>query len=182
MKKIIFVLLFLCITELAFGQVYKWVDEKGVTHFTDDLTQIPEKYRPQTKTLEYSEESVEINKENESSSQKTIEETQPKGEDYRDSVGRGEEYWKGRVKEWSKKLNEAQDKVEELRVRYNELTQKFNSSKSSVERINIRKERDQVQKEIEISKNQIEEAKQMLEKKIPEEAEIFKAKQEWIKP
>jgi hypothetical protein len=30
-------------------------------------------------------------------------------------------------------------------------------------------------------KNQLEEAKTMLEKKIPEEAEIYKAKQEWIK-
>jgi hypothetical protein len=182
MKKIIFVLLFLCITKLAFGEVYKWVDEKGVVHFTDDITQIPEKYRPQTKTLEYPEESGETKIEDESSSQKTVEKTQPKGEDYRDSVGRGEDYWKGRVKEWSKKLSEAQEKLGELRVRYNELTEKFNSSKSTVERANIRKERDLIQEEIEISKNQIEEAKQMLEKKIPEEAEIFKAKQEWIKP
>jgi len=182
MKKIIFVILFLCITELAFGEVYKWVDEKGVVHFTDDIMQIPEKYRPQIKILEYPEEAIETRIENESPSQKTVEETQPKEEDYRDSVGRGEEYWKGRVKEWNEKLREAQEKVGELRVRYNELTEKFNSSKSSVERANIRKERDQIQKEIEISKNQIEEAKQMLEKKIPEEAEIFKAKQEWIKP
>jgi len=181
MKKIIFILLFLCITKLAFGEVYRWVDEKGVAHFTDDITQIPEKYRPQIKTIEYPEEAVGTKIENESPSQKTTEETQPGGEDYRDSAGRGEEYWKDRVREWSKKLSEAQKKVEELRVRYNELTEKFNSSKSSVERVNIRKERDQIQKETELFKNQIEEAKQMLEKKIPEEAEVFKAKQEWIK-
>jgi len=181
MKKIIFILLFLCITKLAFGEVYRWVDEKGVAYFTDDITQIPEKYRPQIKTIEYPEEAVGTKMENESPSQKTTEETQPGGEDYRDSAGRGEEYWKDRVREWSKKLSEAQKKVEELRVRYNELTEKFNSSKSSVERVNIRKERDQIQKETELFKNQIEEAKQMLEKKIPEEAEVFKAKQEWIK-
>jgi chromosome segregation ATPase len=181
MKKIIFILLFLCISRLASGEVYKWVDEKGVAHFTDDITQIPEKCRPQTETLEYSEEALGTKTENESPSQKTTEETQPGGEDYRDSAGRGEGYWRERVEEWSKKLNEAQDKVGELRVRYNELTEKFNSSKSSVERANIRKERDQIQKEMELLKNQIEEAKQMLEKKIPEEAEIFKAKQEWIR-
>ena len=33
---------------LAFGQtVYKWVDEKGTAHFTDDLTLVPEEYRNQ---------------------------------------------------------------------------------------------------------------------------------------
>lgn len=29
----------------AYGQMYKWVDEKGTTHFADDLSKIPEKYR-----------------------------------------------------------------------------------------------------------------------------------------
>lgn len=182
MKKTILILVLLCITELAFGEVYKWVDEKGVVHFTDDISQIPEKYRPQIKTLEYPEETVGTKIENESPDKKTTEENQPKREDYRDSAGRGEEYWKSRVKEWSEKLGKAQEKLGKLRVRYYELTENFNSSKSSVERVNIRKERDLIQEEIEISKNQIEEAKQMLEKKIPQEAEVFKAKQEWIKP
>src|SRR3972149_11963463 len=36
---------------LAFGQeVYKWVDEKGTAHFTDDLGLVPEKYRDQILT------------------------------------------------------------------------------------------------------------------------------------
>ena len=30
----------------AYGQMYKWVDEKGTAHFADDLSKIPEKYRP----------------------------------------------------------------------------------------------------------------------------------------
>jgi clan AA aspartic protease (TIGR02281 family) len=29
----------------SFGQMYKWVDEKGTVHFTDDLSTIPEKNR-----------------------------------------------------------------------------------------------------------------------------------------
>jgi clan AA aspartic protease (TIGR02281 family) len=29
----------------AYGEMYKWVDEKGTVHFTDDLSTIPEKYR-----------------------------------------------------------------------------------------------------------------------------------------
>jgi hypothetical protein len=29
----------------AFGEIYKWLDDRGVTHFTDDLRKVPEKYR-----------------------------------------------------------------------------------------------------------------------------------------
>ena len=33
-----------------FGQeVYRWVDEQGTVHFTDDLGQVPEKYRDKSK-------------------------------------------------------------------------------------------------------------------------------------
>ena len=29
----------------SYGEMYKWVDEKGTVHFTDDLSTIPEKNR-----------------------------------------------------------------------------------------------------------------------------------------
>jgi chromosome segregation ATPase len=174
MKRIFFILLFLFSTELSFAEVYKWVDEKGVVHFTDDIIQIPEKYRPQIERLGPSEEKVDTKIEGKSSTNK-------KEGTYRDRIGRDEGYWKGQVEEWNKKLKDAQERVNNLRTKYNEFTEKFNDSKSSAERINIRKERDQIKNEIEKYKTQIEEAKYMLEKKIPEEAEIFKAKPEWIK-
>jgi aspartyl protease family protein len=34
----------------GYGEMYKWVDEKGTVHFTDDLSKIPEKYRPEAET------------------------------------------------------------------------------------------------------------------------------------
>jgi nucleoid-associated protein YgaU len=71
--------------------------------------------------------------------------------------------------------------LEALRVKYNGLTERFNDSKSTAERGNLRKERDQVKKEMDQIKIQIEDAKNMLEKKIPEDAELYKAKPEWIK-
>jgi clan AA aspartic protease (TIGR02281 family) len=36
---------------IAYGDVYKWVDEKGTLHFTDDLSKIPERYRPDVEIL-----------------------------------------------------------------------------------------------------------------------------------
>jgi clan AA aspartic protease (TIGR02281 family) len=34
----------------SYGEMYKWVDEKGTVHFTDDLSTIPEKYREDAET------------------------------------------------------------------------------------------------------------------------------------
>ena len=68
------------------------------------------------------------------------------------------------------------------RAKYNELTEKFNASKSSVERAMIRNDRDQIKNQMDELKVQIAEVKEMLEKKIPEEASLYKAKPEWVKP
>ena len=174
LTRIFFVLFFLFLAEFSFAEVYKWVDEKGVVHFTDDIIQIPEKYRPQIERRGTLGDSIGTKIESESLPKK-------KEETYQDRNMRGEEYWKGRVQEWKKKLNDAQEGANNLTVKYNELTEKFNESKNSVERTSLRREREQIKSEIEKYKTQIEEAKYMLEKTIPEEAEIFKAKPEWIK-
>jgi clan AA aspartic protease (TIGR02281 family) len=40
----------------SYGEMYKWVDEKGTVHFTDDLSKIPEKYREDAETRKPSKE------------------------------------------------------------------------------------------------------------------------------
>lgn len=176
MKKILFIFLFIfLISQLSFAQVYKWVDEKGVTHFTDDMTQIPDKYRPKAQGIRSSQENEDTMVEEEKASNK-------KGDSYHtDQLGRGEDYWKGLVEEWRRRLRELQEKLEALRVKYNELTQRHNDSKSTGVRTSLRNERDLVKNEIDQCKTQIEEARSVLEKKIPEEAELYKANPEWVK-
>ncbi len=34
----------------SYGEMYRWVDEKGTVHFTDDLSSIPERYRDDAET------------------------------------------------------------------------------------------------------------------------------------
>jgi len=45
-----FVILLAVFVPCSYGEMYKWVDEKGTVHFTDDLSTIPEKYRGETET------------------------------------------------------------------------------------------------------------------------------------
>lgn len=40
----------------SYGEMYRWVDEKGTVHFTDDLSNIPEKYREDVETRKPSKE------------------------------------------------------------------------------------------------------------------------------
>ncbi len=174
MRKILIIFLILFSSELVFGEVYKWVDERGVVHFTDDIMKIPEKYKGQFEKMGLSKEEVSIQKESELSSKK-------KEDTYRDSLGRGEEYWKSRVEEVRNRIKTLQERIENLRIKYNELTERINDSKSTTERAALRNERDQVRTEMQQNRNQLEEAKRTLEKKIPEEAELYRAKPEWIK-
>jgi hypothetical protein len=175
MKTLILILLFLFAATLSHAQVYKWVDEKGVVHFTDDITQIPEEHRRAIEKREVNEEKSETKEEGQAPQKK-------QADSYKDRLGRGEEYWKGRVEESRKKLQSLQEKVESLRLKYNELTEKFNTSKSSAERAVIRNEREQIKNQMDEFRVQIGEAKEMLEKKIPEEASLYRAKPEWVKP
>jgi chromosome segregation ATPase len=175
MKRILFIILTLFfIVGISFAEVYKWVDEKGLVCFTDDILQVPEKYRSHIEKIGLPEEKGKTKVEGESA-------VKGKEEAYKDGLGRGEEYWKGQMEEWKKKLRELQNRLEVLRAKYNELTEKFNYSRSTGERGNIRRERDQIKNEIDQCRIQIEEARNMIEKKIPEEAELFKAKPEWVK-
>jgi hypothetical protein len=177
MKPVLAIILFILLAfEVSFAEVYKWVDEKGVSHFTDDIMQVPERNRNKLEITESPEEAVkEEPQEDRGATLKGKEETQG------DRLGRGESYWKGRVEEWKNKLRERQDQLETLRTKYNDIVMRHNESKNVAERLNLRKERDQVKNEMDQCKVQIEEAKEMLEKKIPEEADLYKARPEWVK-
>jgi len=51
-----FIISFLMIPFLTHAEVYKWVDDKGTIHFTDDYSNIPEKYLPLAEVQESPEE------------------------------------------------------------------------------------------------------------------------------
>ena len=40
-----FIAVFVIIVLPSYGEMYKWVDEKGTIHFADDLSNIPERFR-----------------------------------------------------------------------------------------------------------------------------------------
>lgn len=158
----------------GWAQTYKWVDEGGAVHFTDDLGQVPERFRKALEKIENQVTNQELTGKGEVSGPEKIE--APK----QDLLGRGEAYWKGRINEWREKIKALEERRETLRRRYNELVERYNESKSTAERASLRKEREQIKADMDRNKTELEEAKNMLEKKIPEEADLFKARREWL--
>ncbi|MBM4338902.1 MAG: DUF4124 domain-containing protein [Deltaproteobacteria bacterium] len=56
---ILLIVLILFVTP-CYGEMYKWVDEKGTLHFADDLSKVPEKYRPDAELRKPPKEMKEV--------------------------------------------------------------------------------------------------------------------------
>jgi hypothetical protein len=65
MKKIslVLVLTVVFLGSIAYAEIFKWVDDKGAVHFSDDYETIPEKYRQQLEKKSESEASSSTEKE-----------------------------------------------------------------------------------------------------------------------
>ena len=97
MKTLTLILLFLFAATLSYAQVYKWVDEKGIVHFTDDITQIPEKYWRAIEEVGVNEENIATQEEG-GAPQKKQAVTKTDWEEEK-NTGKGE--WKNRRKSYN---------------------------------------------------------------------------------
>jgi hypothetical protein len=162
------------------GQVvYRWVDESGTIHFTDDPTSIPEKYRKQTEERKPPE------------SPETRPEAVHSPPDQRgpapsrtDQLGRGELWWRAKVKEWEDKLETAQRHYEETRAALEATNREIGASKLKPDSFQrkLKAEKKALEEKVDHWERQIKEAKEMLEKTLPREAQDYGADPAWLKP
>jgi hypothetical protein len=60
MRYFILTLLLLAVPALCTAETYKWIDEKGQTGYSDDLSKVPKQYRNSAVAIEKQEQAVEI--------------------------------------------------------------------------------------------------------------------------
>jgi len=171
----------------AFGQgLYKWVDEKGTAHFTDDLSLVPERYRdqvhetkPQGEPAPPSIESPEnVGKE------KEIESAPESASEQKDLLGRGEEWWRATVSEWNKKFVTARANYEDAYDKWKAKEQELEASQfkpDSVKR-KLKAEAKTLEENVKDWEKQMEEAKNMLDNVLPKQAADDHANPEWLNP
>jgi hypothetical protein len=189
MKKTGFVILIgliLC-SFLAFGQrVYKWVDEKGTAHFTDDLSLVPERYREQVLEIKPPREPAPPPSVESSKPAGKEKETQPPPEsasEEKDLLGRGEEWWRALADEWNEKLETARTNYEKAYNEWKSKEQELETSKfkpDSVKR-KLKVETKALEEKARDWEKQVEEAKNMLENVLPKQARDYRANPDWLK-
>ncbi len=155
------------------SEVWKWVDERGVVHFTDNPDSVPKKYREQIDYRALPEKRGES-----SAATGKAEEVL---EAPRERDDRGEEYWVNRANEIKEQLNRAQKEYERVRLEYNDLVAKYNTTRSRTKRRQYQKELESLQEQLNRRGEDIEKTKDVLEKTLPEEAERAGAPAEWVK-
>jgi hypothetical protein len=183
-KKILFILVgLICIPVMAFGQeIYRWVDEKGTVHFADDFTLVPEKYRDQVQKKPSEKPSPPPTRPpiGPEATGPATESTPEK----KDLLGRGEDWWRAKMKEWNDKLQNAQKNYDLV---YSDLKQKEKEladakfKPDSLKR-KLKAEIKELEGKLREREKERDEAKNMVEKVLPKEAEDFRADPAWLKP
>ena len=175
---------------LAFGkEVYKWVDEKGTAHFTDDLGQVPEKYRPQIQKEKPLKELPPVPPISPSSMEppKPMEPGKEigvlPGPGQKDALGRGEEWWRAKADEWNEKLKTSRRNYE---ITYNERKAKEQELETSISKPDsfkrkLKAEIKALEEKVKDWEKQIEEAKNMIENVLPKQARDYRANPDWLK-
>lgn len=168
---------------LAFGQeIYRWVDEKGTIHFVDDLTLVPEKYRDQVQKRKPAEKpsppsiKIPVGKE--------VGPGIESAPERKDLLGRGEEWWRTKGKEWNEKLLNAQKNYETANAALKAKGKELEESKFKPDSLKrkLKTEIKDLEAKVKEWERQKEEARNMLEKVLPKQAEDYRADPVWLIP
>ena len=178
--------LLLASSVISAQEIHRWTDEKGVVHFTDDPSQIPEKYRDQIKTEKIRTESPPPA----SQAQPQIAPTGPPSgkaveppSERKDVLGRGEDWWKAQAKMWKEKLQNAQKDYDLANAAVEAKQKQIDDSKfkgRSYKR-DFEPEKKVLQEKANELAKQVEEAKYMLETGLVRQAEEYLADPSWVK-
>ncbi len=169
---------------MAFGQeIYRWVDEKGTIHFADDFTLVPEKYRDQIQKRKLSEKPLPL-PESPPTGPETAGSMADPAPEKKDILGRGEHWWRAKVKEWEDKLQNAQKNYDDAHAALKQKEKELTDAKFKPDSIKrrLKTEIKGLEQKLKEREKVRDEARNMLEKTLPKEAEDYRADPAWLKP
>ncbi len=152
--------------------IYEWTDSKGGVHITDDLGEVPERYRAKVRSIE-----MPKGRETGPVQQETTESV-PGGTTAADEAA-SKAAWQKRLRDWKTKLADAQERYRELDQRRLESLGKWGGPASG--HLEGRAEAEQIAKEMKGVQREIDEARNMIETIIPEEARRAGVPPGWLR-
>lgn len=156
------------------GEVYQWVDNQGVIHFTDNPEAVPEAYRVKAESRAMPEEQPVVGP-----SESFDEDERVLIED--DLKEKDESWWRDRAEKWRQRLQAGYDEYEKVRLRYNALVADFNAAKDPEKRKELKTELDEMQGKMEEVRARIGRARKMIEEVLPSQAEKAGKPVEWVR-
>ena len=155
------------------GEYFKWIDKRGVVHFTDTEASVPEKNREDMERRDFRKERV--------TSSETTGEAQEVTEEPRDQFGRGRDFWVNWTNEAKNRLYRAEREYERLGKESRDLVDKLDATTSLAKRDEYKKRMESVQNEMKRGREDIRKAREELEITLPRAAERAGAPQEWVR-
>jgi hypothetical protein len=161
---------------LPHAQVYKWVDDSGTLHFTDDPAKVPEEYWDRV------EEKKAIKEEDgrpsgEGKWQKGRVRREPT-----DRFGRRESWWRDRASKWWAKLENATSQHKRITKEIEEAREILEKARNDGKRRRYRRKIKRLEEEAKKYKAQIDEARHMLNDVLLNEARMAGADPSWLRP
>jgi hypothetical protein len=163
---IFLIFLLAIVTPSAWSSVYKWTDENGQFHFSDDIRNVPEAYRGRMEKRSSSSETTQ--REREPAKQPII-----LFEQKSDINGKNKKWWQGLVRKWEEKKRDAEDRIDELKLEIRQLETDRKTAGSDREKSRLKR----LVQGAELRKNV---AIRMLNEGLPEEARRAGAPMEWL--
>lgn len=155
------------------GEYFKWIDERGIVHFTNIPSSVPQEYKDKAERRVMPTESEKSKESSREAKQGT--------EESRDRYGRGRDYWLQRTNVAKGNLYRAQSEYERLQKEYRDLLDAYGKTTSLAKRDEYKKQMESVQNEMRRRSEDIFAAREMLEKTLPDEAASGGAPLEWVR-
>ncbi|MFB0506791.1 MAG: DUF4124 domain-containing protein [Thermodesulfobacteriota bacterium] len=163
-------------TSFSYAQVYKWADDSGTIHFTDDPAKVPERYWDRV------EEKKTIKEEGQKPSEEGKRPKQRVQRESTDRFGRRESWWRDRASKWWVQLDNATSQHQRITREIEEAEKVLDKARNDGKRRRYRRKIKRLQEEDEKYKAQTEEAKHMLNDVLLDEARIADADPSWLRP
>jgi hypothetical protein len=179
MRRILYILILLVfVSPLYAVTIYKWTDEKGAKHYSDEYDKVPPAYRDRVEIEKWDD----TQKPGISSSPSLETPVQKSDEVKTDIYGQDATYWRGRVRPWKERLEEANANYARVQSKYTEKSEELLRRKygSPTQYKSTIIELDRLKEEMARYQAEIAEATDMLTK-ISKEAEEAKADPDWVK-
>ncbi len=155
------------------GEYFKWIDKRGVVHFTDIEAKVPEEYRGDVERRQ-----MPIEKQAPS---ETPREARQRTEESRDKYDRDRDYWVYRATEAKTRLYRAKREYERLLREYDDALEGYRNTTSLAKRDEFQNRTEEIEIELKRTREDIFQARELLEITLPEEAKRAGVPVEWVR-